>query len=77
MSISPESPLSLLSARSEAVVTATAGVVAGHAEQITGRFYPRMFAEYPELLRVFNQGNQATGSRARRWPARSWRTRCT
>jgi len=64
MSISPESPLSLLSARSEAVVTATAGVVAGHAEQITGRFYPRMFAEYPELLRVFNQGNQATGEQS-------------
>ena len=64
MSISLESPLSLLSARSEAVVTATAAVVAGHAEQITARFYPRMFAEYPELLRVFNQGNQATGEQS-------------
>ena len=64
MSISLESPLSLLSARSEAVVKATAAVVAGHAEQITGRFYPRMFAEYPELLRVFNQGNQATGEQS-------------
>ena len=64
MSISLESPLSLLSARSEAVVKATAAVVAGHAEQITARFYPRMFAEYPELLRVFNQGNQATGEQS-------------
>ena len=64
MSISLESPLSLLSARSEAVVAATAAVVAGHAEQITGRFYPRRFAEYPELLRVFNQGNQATGEQS-------------
>ena len=43
---------------------ATAAVVAEHAEQITARFYPRMFAEYPELLRVFNQGNQATGEQS-------------
>ena len=28
-------------------------------------FYPRMFAEHPELLRVFNQGNQATGEQSR------------
>ena len=55
----------LLSDRSAAVVAATAGVVAAHAEQITARFYPRMFAEHPELLRVFNQGNQATGEQSR------------
>jgi nitric oxide dioxygenase len=54
-----------LSARAEAVVRATAGVVAEHAEQITARFYPRMFAEHPELLRVFNKGNQATGEQSR------------
>jgi len=64
MSVSTQSPLSLLSPRSAVVVKATAAVVAGHAEQITGRFYPRMFAEYPELLRVFNQGNQATGEQS-------------
>jgi nitric oxide dioxygenase len=40
-------------------------VVAAHAEQITARFYPRMFAEHPELLRLFNQGNQATGEQSR------------
>lgn len=56
---------SLLSARSAAVVGATAAVVAEHAEQITARFYPRMFAEHPDLLRVFNQGNQATGEQSR------------
>jgi nitric oxide dioxygenase len=56
---------SLLSPRSEAVVRATAAVVAGHAEQITARFYPRMFDEHPQLLRVFNQGNQATGEQSR------------
>jgi nitric oxide dioxygenase len=56
---------SLLSATSEAVIAATAAVVAEHAEEITARFYPRMFAERPELLRVFNMGNQATGEQSR------------
>ena len=56
---------SLLSPEAKAVVEATASVVAEHAEQITARFYPRMFAEHPELLRVFNQGNQATGEQSR------------
>lgn len=56
---------SLLCESSESVVRETAGVVAEHAEQITARFYPRMFAERPDLLRVFNQGNQATGEQSR------------
>jgi nitric oxide dioxygenase len=65
----PASPLdtapSLLSPRSEAVVKATAGIVAENAERITARFYARMFEEHPELLRVFNQANQATGEQSR------------
>ena len=40
-------------------------MVAAHAEQITARFYPRMFAARPELLRTFNKGNQATGEQSR------------
>ena len=56
---------SLLSSTSRSVVQATAAVVAEHAEQITTRFYARMFEEHPELLRVFNQGNQATGEQSR------------
>jgi len=36
---------SLLSDSSAQVVNATAAVVAGHAEQITARFYPRMFVD--------------------------------
>jgi nitric oxide dioxygenase len=63
--VSTQTTPSLLSARSAAVVGATAAVVAEHAEQITARFYPRMFAEHPDLLRVFNQGNQATGEQSR------------
>ena len=61
----PARHATLLSRRSEEVVTATAGVVAEHADQITARFYPRMFAEHPELLRVFNLANQATGEQSR------------
>src|SRR4051812_35970999 len=60
-----ETRASLLSGRSAAVVAATAAVVAEHAEQITALFYPRMFDEHPQLLRVFNQGNQATGEQSR------------
>jgi hypothetical protein len=56
---------SLLSSQSEAVVKATAAVVADNAERITACFYPAMFAAHPELLRVFNQGNQATGEQSR------------
>jgi nitric oxide dioxygenase len=55
----------LLSPASEEVVRATAGVVAAHADDITPRFYARMFAAHPELLRVFNQGNQATGEQSK------------
>ena len=56
---------SLLSDQSLSVVQATAPVVAAHADLITARFYPRMFAAHPELLRVFNQGNQATGEQSK------------
>ena len=66
MSATPStSSPSLLSPASRSVVQATAAVVAEHAEQITTRFYARMFEEHPELLRVFNQGNQATGEQSR------------
>ena len=50
-----------LSPESEAIVRATAGVVAAHAEEITKVFYPAMFAAHPELLCVFNKANQAIG----------------
>ena len=65
MTTTTNSPTSLLSPESAAVIRATAGVVAEHAEQITARFYPRMFGAHPELLRVFNKGNQATGEQSR------------
>ncbi|MDJ1370995.1 hemin transporter [Gulosibacter molinativorax] len=45
----------------EAIVAATAGVVAENAEAITKVFYPDMFEAHPELLNVFNHANQAIG----------------
>jgi nitric oxide dioxygenase len=66
MSATPSSTAqSLLSPASEAIVRATAEVVAEHADEITARFYSRMFEARPELLRLFNQGNQATGEQSR------------
>ena len=54
-----------LSPQSDAVVKATAAVVAEHAEDITTVFYPDMFAAHPELMRVFNKANQAIGEQPR------------
>ncbi|NES15551.1 MULTISPECIES: globin domain-containing protein [Micromonospora] len=51
----------VLSETSAAVVTATLPAVQAHGEAITGRFYQRMFDAHPELLDIFNRGNQATG----------------
>ena len=62
---SQSAPSALLSASSHAVVSATAPVVAQHADEITARFYSNMFTAHPELLRVFNQGNQATGEQSK------------
>lgn len=43
------------------IVKATAPVVIEHITEITKVFYPKMFANNPELLNVFNQANQAIG----------------
>ncbi|MFJ8580570.1 globin domain-containing protein [Micromonospora sp. NPDC093277] len=51
----------MLSESSAAVVAATLPAVQAHGEAITGRFYQRMFDAHPELLDIFNRGNQATG----------------
>ena len=56
---------SLLSPEATAVVEATAAVVAEHADEITARFYPAMLTAHPDLLRLFNKGNQATGEQSR------------
>ncbi|MBW1603211.1 hemin transporter [Streptomyces sp. JJ66] len=53
----------MLSEQSLPVVRATLPVVGGAIGEITERFYPRMFAAHPELLRdLFNRGHQADGT---------------
>ncbi|MFI2435687.1 globin domain-containing protein [Streptomyces sp. NPDC018693] len=53
----------MLSEQSAATVRATLPVVGAAIGEITERFYPRMFAARPELLRdLFNRGNQAAGT---------------
>ncbi|MDV6264201.1 globin domain-containing protein [Rhodococcoides yunnanense] len=54
-----------LSPAAEAVVRATAGVVAEHSETISARFYESMLGERPQLWRLFNRANQETGEQSR------------
>ncbi|MFJ5097991.1 globin domain-containing protein [Streptomyces sp. NPDC088557] len=52
----------MLSEQAVPVVRATLPVVGGALDQITERFYGRLFAAHPGLLRdLFNRGNQASG----------------
>ncbi|WP_328940529.1 FAD-binding oxidoreductase [Streptomyces sp. NBC_00250] len=52
----------MLSEQAVPVVRATLPAVGGALDLITERFYGRLFAAHPELLRdVFNRGNQAGG----------------
>ena len=67
---SQTAPSSLLSPSSYAVVSATAPVVAQHADEITARFYRNMFAAHPELLRVSIRETRPLVSRVRRSLAR-------
>ncbi|NBE55764.1 globin domain-containing protein [Streptomyces boluensis] len=52
-----------LSEGSAALVRATLPAVGGALDAISERFYARLFAAHPELLRdLFNRGNQANGA---------------
>lgn len=44
------------------IIKATAPVVAEHALEITGTFYPLMFDRYPEVAVFFNQSHQNNGA---------------
>ncbi|MER6132259.1 globin domain-containing protein [Streptomyces sp. NPDC001815] len=53
----------MLSEQSAATVRATLPAVGGALGKISDRFYARLFAAHPELLRdLFNRGNQASGT---------------
>jgi len=51
----------VLSSASEVLVRATLPAVLEHGADVTAAFYDTMFAAHPELLDVFNRGNQANG----------------
>lgn len=56
----------MLSEQAVPVVRATLPAVGGALDEITERFYVRLFAARPELLRdLFNRGNQANGEQRR------------
>ncbi|PRW65124.1 globin domain-containing protein [Actinopolyspora mortivallis] len=56
----------MLSEKSAQTVRATLPVVRGAIDEIAARFYDRLFAAHPELLRdLFNRGNQANGTQRR------------
>lgn len=51
----------MLTPEQERLIEATAPVVAEHLDAITQRFYPLMFARYPEVRPLFNQAHQRDG----------------
>ncbi|WNL38635.1 globin domain-containing protein [Halomonas sp. PAMB 3232] len=55
----------MLSHEQEALIDATAPVVAEHLNAITSRFYPLMFERYPEVRVLFNEVHQQNGSQPR------------
>jgi hemoglobin-like flavoprotein len=76
-SLTDASSSSLLSPEALSVVQATAPVVAAHADQITARFYPRMFNAHPSYSECLTRAIRPPESRARHSQARLWRTRCS
>lgn len=54
----------MLSTTARPFIEATTPVLLAHGEAITRHFYQRMFQHHPELLNLFNLGNQASGGQA-------------
>jgi nitric oxide dioxygenase len=55
----------MLTPAQEALIEATAPTVAEHLDAITRRFYPLMFARYPEVKPLFNDAHQQDGGQPR------------
>ncbi|MGR2738796.1 NO-inducible flavohemoprotein [Billgrantia sp. Q4P2] len=55
----------MLTQQQEQLIESTAPVVAEHLGAITQRFYPLMFARYPEVKPLFNDAHQADGGQPR------------
>ncbi len=54
----------MLSTTARPFIEATVPVLLANGQAITRHFYQRMFHDHPELLNLFNQGNQASGDQA-------------
>lgn len=54
----------MLSTSARPFIEATVPVLLANGEAITRHFYQRMFQHHPELLNLFNLGNQASGGQA-------------
>ena len=52
----------MISAASRPYIDASVPVLREHGLAITTLFYKNLFAEYPQLTRLFNMGNQASGA---------------
>ena len=52
----------MLSQQSRPYIDASVPVLREHGVTITRTFYKNMFEEHPELTRIFNMGNQASGA---------------
>ncbi|ALM54210.1 NO-inducible flavohemoprotein [Halomonas huangheensis] len=55
----------MTTAAQDAIIDATAPVVAEHLDAITARFYPLMFERYPAVKAIFNQSHQQDGGQPR------------
>lgn len=55
----------MLSEKTVQIIQEITPVVAAHAEEITRRFYRRMFTENPEVQAYFNQAHQHSGGQQR------------
>lgn len=55
----------MLTSDQEAIISATAPVVAEHLDDITARFYPLMFQRYPDVKFMFNETHQREGTQPR------------
>ncbi len=55
----------MLTQDQEALIAATAPVVADHLGAITQRFYPLLFERYPQVKPLFNQAHQQDGGQPR------------
>jgi nitric oxide dioxygenase len=51
----------MLSAETIQIIKSTAPILATRGTEITTHFYKKMFAAHPELLNIFNHGNQRKG----------------